>query len=289
MKFIHTVAWLILAATAPTLSPQSVSAAATSAQESATKINVSGRQRMLTQRMAAAACFMAIKVDVDGQAEVLQDARDLYGRSLDGLKNGNAKLGLLPESDSTVLKELSLGDALWQDFSGNVDVALTGDPAAAIVQMELSTPILEQSDRIVKAFVDSRGSTADLTAKMAQTIDLAGRQRMLSQRIAKSACAMQGAKFPRTAAAELTVAKREFGEALAALEAGSATVVAPPSTAIADQLEIVRGLWTDLDAPLQEILDGTLLSVDEMSAVAAQTTKLLQEMNKVVGMYEASS
>ncbi|MEM9344358.1 MAG: type IV pili methyl-accepting chemotaxis transducer N-terminal domain-containing protein [Pseudomonadota bacterium] len=289
MRLTHYVTSIALAAAMPLMTPHPSAAAITAEQDGAAKINISGRQRMLTQRMAAAACFIAIGVQPDEQTGVLTQARDLYANSLAGLASGNADMGMLLETDEQVLAEIKRVGSLWKDFSLQVEISLNGDPSAALVLMELSVPILQQSDRVVKALVASRGASGGLSPEMARTIDLAGRQRMLSQRIAKSACAMQGAMFPELAAEELTVAKQEFDAALIALEAGTDGVVAPPTPEIAAQLEIVRTHWGVVQGPLDEILGGALLSADEMAAIADKTSELLREMNKAVGMYEASS
>ena len=134
--------------------------------------------------MAAAACFTSIGVQADQQREILQSAHQLYEESLHGLTHGSAKFGILPEEDENVLRELRAVRALWEEFSHNIEITMSGDPAAALVLMELSVPILKQSDAVVKALVASRGTSGDLSPKLAQPIDLDGRQRMLSQKAA---------------------------------------------------------------------------------------------------------
>lgn len=275
---------LALAVAGATIMPTTASAAITQEQDGAAKINLSGRQRMLTQRIAASACFATLGVQLEDQMAVLVDASTLYASTLDGLQFGNEEMGMLPEQDSNVLAEIQATRDIWADFSKHIEMTSSEDMNSTLVLMELSVPILIQSDKVVKALVASRGKS-DASAKLGQTIDLAGRQRMLSQRMAKAACAAVGGMFPSSSIAELAQAKAEFEQALVQLEGGSDSVLAPPSAAIEAQLAVVREIWTEVSGLLQSVTDGNLLNQDELSVIAARSTDLLVEMNKAVGMY----
>ena len=98
-------------------------------------------------------------------------------------------------------------------------------------------------------------------------INVAGRQRMLTQRMAK--------------------AMGEFEEALAGLREGSAAMglVAPPNDTVIDQLRIVSEIWAKLEPGLNRMARGPAAKPGDFAQVAALNDPLLVEMNKAVGAY----
>ena len=86
-------------------------------------INVAGRQRMLSQKIAKAAQTLArfSSGNVAVNAE-LADALALFVRAHEGLQNGDAELGLLGENSPQII---SLFDQLEADYEGIVAAATT--------------------------------------------------------------------------------------------------------------------------------------------------------------------
>ena len=70
------------------------------------RINVSGRQRMLSQRIAKAACLAARDPANAQQLQEMADARALFAASMKALTRGSAEIGLAPEQQvAPVLEE----------------------------------------------------------------------------------------------------------------------------------------------------------------------------------------
>ena len=70
------------------------------------RINIAGRQRMLTQRMAKAVCYVHEGHEVDMHLEMLEGDYHLFSDTLDILLNGGGEHNLAPETDRRTVEEL---------------------------------------------------------------------------------------------------------------------------------------------------------------------------------------
>jgi two-component system nitrate/nitrite sensor histidine kinase NarX len=147
---------------------------------------------------------------------------------------------------------------------------------------------------VTATFVTVRAQAAD-----ACVINLAGRQRMLTQEMTKAVLGIARGPAPEYQA-ELRQAAYLFDRTLTALlDGGSApygdeTVTLPPTTdtAIRAQLEVVVGLW---DRFWREV--ETVQTAEPESATFAQAVReieslslvILQEMDQAVRLYEAAA
>lgn len=135
-------------------------------------------------------------------------------------------------------------------------------------------------------------------------INLAGRQRMLSQKMTKEMLVFRETTDPAQHGKignQLDQTIQVFDQSLGALldggEAPLSTNLAtttfatcPPATGdIRDQLLIVNDRWTEFSAQLKTILaeDGNI--VEAAATVIATNTELLKEMNTAVGMMQTAS
>jgi hypothetical protein len=69
-------------------------------REAQRRLNISGRQRMLSQRIAKAAC-LTMRLPSNGElAKEMQEARALFMSSMKALRGGSAEIGLTAENDA---------------------------------------------------------------------------------------------------------------------------------------------------------------------------------------------
>lgn len=128
----------------------------------------------------------------------------------------------------------------------------------------------------------------DLPLGQTITVDVAGRQRMLTQRAVKEVCMMRVADDPQAYAARIAETVQLFDLSLNALMVGfdQAGVIPAPTEAIASRLQDVRDLWVPVKALMDRAAAGEVLSDTDMALLASETEPLLRTMNEAVGLYE---
>lgn len=255
------------------------------------KINLSGRQRMLSQRMAKAACFASIDVQTNAHLQQVSDAHALFDRTLRGLRGGDEEQGMNPEKAPRILEELAGVEELWITYGASVARAAASAEAAqaALPQIsELNLPVLRQMNKTVGEFERHYGGTGDIHPVLALALNISGRQRMLSQKASKEFClilAGRNVAANREALAE-TVAL--FETSLNGLKDGNEEMGLPPAPTdeIYAQLQTVSDLWSPLKTIFDATIAGTTPDAGAIAQVARDNNPLLKEMNQAVWMYD---
>lgn len=253
------------------------------------KINIAGRQRMLSQRMAMAAFTARAEVAPDDHLDILTAAYSAFDAAQRGLREGSSDLGLPRESDPETLAALDAVDALWARYG-----AAIGQIAAAggVEKQEMGTlaalnlEVLARADDVVKTLVRIYGGGGADRAT-ANAIDMAGRQRMLSQKMVKEV-ALIALKYQRAenrSALGETVAL--FDTSLYALLNGDPIrgVPAPPPD-VAGKFRDVEAIWSDTKPIFDDIVTEGAADIYDLQAIAENRDPLLDTSNDAVFLYE---
>ncbi len=293
MRRIHAILALPLAlcVIAPPASAQGIDLGQLNAivqqatNELARQINLSGRQRMLTQKMSKEALLFALKVDpARSRLKMLQTAL-LFDRTLKGLMHGDPKQNLAATKDPAILKQLEKVEKLWKELLPviiRLGKAKEADRASIETIARLNLPLLREMNRAVKMY--EKASGAD-TAELAVVINLSGRQRMLTQKMAKEYLLAAYGLAPEKNRAEMRRTMALFDRTLKGLLDGDPEQELPGTKDpnIRAQLEKVMALW----ARYRPMLETPPEKAD-LKALQAMSEKILAEMNRAVKMYEES-
>ncbi|MEL7012261.1 MAG: type IV pili methyl-accepting chemotaxis transducer N-terminal domain-containing protein [Pseudomonadota bacterium] len=261
------------------------------AEDGKRKINLSGRQRMLSQRMAKAACFASIDVQTDTHLQQVSDAHALFDRTLHGLRDGDTEQGMNPEKAPRILEELAGVEELWITYGASVASAANSAEAAqaALPQIaELNLPVLRQMNKTVGEFERHYGGAGDIHPVLALALNISGRQRMLSQKASKEFCLILAGRDVASNREALAETVALFETSLNGLKDGNEEMGLPPAPTdeIYAQLQRVSDLW----GPLKTIFDATVAgatpNAGDIEQVARDNNPLLKEMNEAVWMYD---
>lgn len=292
MKFSNSLNAL-LAAAMLTILPATSSHAVevTSAEDGKRKINLSGRQRMLSQRMAKAVCFAAQGVQIEKHLKMIENAHALFDTTLIGLREGDAEQGLNPEKTPRILSELDDVEGLWTQYGVAVAAAAKGKEAAQAALDEvasLNLPTLIQMNKAVGEFERHYGSSGDIHPALALALNISGRQRMLSQKASKEFCLIAAGKDVEENRTALAKTVALFESSLLGLMDGNEDLGLPeaPTDEIYEQLEFVMELWVPLKSVFAAVANGSDPSDAELKLVATGNNPLLVEMNRAVWMYD---
>ncbi len=220
-------------------------------------VNLAGRQRMLSQRMAKDYFYAGKKINKSNALRQLKQSladfrktQELLNKSIkdDEIKNLIAFVNMSLDEFVSISKE-----------PYNVD--------NGTIILDLSESMLEGSDYIVQALTKGKPSN--------EIIDIAGKQRMLSQRIGKYYIAYQAGIKDDNTITQMKETVKEFDTILGKL-------IANKSNTPEIQLELakVNKMWKIVYKFYLNIEKGGLPII-----VFSTTDDITSKMNKIVGMY----
>ena len=224
-------------------------------------INKAGRQRMLSQRMGKA--WLGIGQDIHKEAakKVLESSMALFDRQLVELK-AFAPAG---EIKNTYVQL----EAEWSTYK---DILVGYSPA-----LESARQMLNQSDKVLALAHKGTGLLELQSGKpVGKLVNIAGRERMLSQRMAKLYFAKSWNVDVANSQNDLAKARDEFVSALEVLRNASEA-----TTEIKQELKLADAQWIFFDNALKSNVLGTKSGSD----VFVTSENLLLVMDRVTGMY----
>ncbi|CAA6804109.1 MAG: Nitric oxide -responding transcriptional regulator Dnr (Crp/Fnr family) [uncultured Sulfurovum sp.] len=247
-------------------------------------INLSGKQRMLTQYMSKLVLQIELNVQKKESMEKLEELASLYDTTLKAFKNGDSKMGIPKASNKDVLIQITKVENLWKDFYVHIQtISKNKDNGESFKYiMSNNEKLLALSNELVKAYELSNTSENYLEVSRLSVVNVAGRQRMLTQKMTKEKLLiLRGDKRVRE---KLLKTVKLFDDSLNALIQGdeSQKITKATNKKITKQLQVVLKMWNTLE-PLY-IKEKT--SAKEMAIILSKNTKLLKEMNSMVQLSE---
>jgi AmiR/NasT family two-component response regulator len=241
-----------------------VSRAVIEAAEAADAVNRAGQLRMLSQRMVKSLALVQLGVERGAAEAQLQESIERAQVNVERLDTLALDGAMLSLRQGTAAAWQGLQAAI-RDGSGVVDLAAVDGRAAQL---------LDQAEHLTDALQQLSGR------RSLQVVNLAGRQRMLSQRVAKQSllagCLSGPAGDAAAAAAMASVA--EFDAALSQLERSPLA-----GDEIRATLAVARGQW-------QRLLEGVrgASAREGRVTLARESEALLQSFERLTSLYEHS-
>ncbi|MBK6323117.1 type IV pili methyl-accepting chemotaxis transducer N-terminal domain-containing protein [Candidatus Aalborgicola defluviihabitans] len=225
-------------------------------------VNVAGRQRMLAQRMTKAYLMLGQGIDPDGARAILQESVRLFETQLAALKAF--------QPNAAQAKPLADLDAVW----ARCKPLLTAQPTklGADVLYDLSEELQQVAHHVTLVYRDVDSQPQD------QLVNLAGRQRMLTQRMMKFYLYETWEINTAPADMELHLARAHFTAVLMQMETSPLT--APK---IKTQVAELRRVWEPYQTALFASRDAAKMRRNAPLA-AGLSERVLESTEKLVAM-----
>ncbi|MGB5685633.1 MAG: type IV pili methyl-accepting chemotaxis transducer N-terminal domain-containing protein [Candidatus Electrothrix sp.] len=224
-------------------------------------VDISGRQRMLSQRIAKAYLYHGLGVSKKNTRIQLQTSITMF-------ESGHAKLKKV--EDSEVQDMLFFIESIFAEYKGLVTKPYSKENAGLV--LELSERLLETSHQVVLLLEEASGQHID------KIINVSGRQRMLSQRVSKYYIAYQAGFQDEETLSKLKTAVSEFESALDQLRSEKRN-----TKKINMLLNKMKKRWEQIKPYFLQVKKGGLAlmvlnNTDETTSLAHQVTGLYVEI-----------
>lgn len=257
------------------------------------RIDVAGQQRMLSQRIARAACFISIDVDVATHRQILSDSVAQFQTSLVHLTDGGGAFDLPPETDRRAKLRLRKMSMAWKSFGALLPPLLSDAPLpdGHIERLsELSNDLLTESNNLVSALEKRARDAGDsIDPQIAKLVNVSGRQRMLIQKVGKEACLLQSRRAQSADArdtSDLLTAMGLFEASAFGLSFGSTLleIPVPPTLDLETDGFLNWQVWVLLSSTLS-VVDETALTSQELSELALELEIFMKDLDKTTERY----
>lgn len=253
------------------------------------RIDLAGSQRMLSQRIARNACFVAAGLEAQPLIDTMQSDIATFDARVVSVLDGDTERGVDPER-SPIIRQDYEGRILpsWTGMRLNTQ-ALGARGNAGVTDIELISEAAEQIladlETTILNFEEKYARGRTMSAEASRTTNVYAAQRMLAQRIAGQYCLVGIGLGTSDVRENLRTSFERFDRANADMKAGNfdARIMAPSAelagtlACVRAEIEEIRPLITAAPAtpPNRQDMQAMLEASDRMMALSQAAVSAL--------------
>lgn len=257
------------------------------------KINLSGRQRMLIQRAGKLICLAHLTPQPQPLLAAAEETLALHQRTEVGLRKGDQELGLEPETNAIVLQALSQAARVFAPYGKVIRNAIN----SRVVGPELLGKISGLNDLALREMdaavnlIETVYRVKERSEQLAMLINIAGRQRMFTQRMVLQLCLYHNTQ-DSVNYSEFFRTMNRFSISLNILQRVTPTAVSNKmQEALILNLSRVQNNWDTLRPVMSRAVRSYFGSTPDRSFEALidvdrQAEDLITKMNEIVLLFE---
>ncbi|TCK17145.1 twitching motility protein PilJ [Thiogranum longum] len=250
-------------------------------------IGYTSEQQVLSQQIAKYA--LEASSGVDSAFDQLVQYRDRFEQILGYEENGNVVTGLPPSSEA-IKDDLEAMKASWSKFRESIDFVVDGKESVAVVSEaskvinEIMPKLQAYDEEIVDILMNSKASR--------ETINIATRQLMLSQRIANNINHALSGEGVETAIERFSEDVEAYGTVLDGMVRGNDTMKMVKNEDVQTKLFETSMLFTIVSDYVEELLDMSedLLEIQKSArSIASQSDELFAGALRLQNAYSLAA
>ncbi len=256
------------------------------------RIDLSGKLRMLSQRIPAAACHMAAGIEPESSIKILNASVAEFEKILAALEFGDADLNIgSAEERRLTIAKIHEAREIWMPFKAAAVAVAEGENSDGNLDVVLSQNLnlLSTAQSLVSEMIEQYSNSPSTTQAYLFLVDIAGRQRMLTQKMSKESCMLVSGDD--AAAKDLQGTIQMFEVSLEALRFGMPElgIRKPPTPAIYEGLGDVLSEWKTVKPSLETVLSDPTLNEVAAAEKFNALNATMATMNAVVELYVEAS
>jgi hypothetical protein len=268
----------------------------------ANDINLAGKQRMLTQKIAKDLLFYQSGLSANSALKSLKASIKLFDRTIIGLEKGDKELGINGTNLPKILKQLEITKISWEGCKPLVDKAIKDIQDQTLTSktidcldktkdemnkaVGLYTKSLNRQKQVMKlnALIGSFLSKKDNAKHL---VNLAGKQRMLTQRVAKLTIECRLHLLPKSCN-NLEKIIALYDKTLNGFLNGDKDLNLEPvkSQRAIEQIKKLQKIWAPFKEAALKVNKSNGADDKAVAYILANNIKMLKESNELVTILE---
>ncbi len=254
------------------------------------RVSLGGKIRLATQEIVALSCEVVHGSSPAAQAK-LQAATANFTRMLGGLRDGDLALGIRePENNGRILSIIKRVEDNWQPIDNAIIAIRNGGDKNDALDRILATDkiLLDQTESLLAALSGIYSNRDSFPFGATMAVNIAVRQDMLLQQIAKHECLLRS-DDPKFTSSKEELAERIalFNTSMAALQTGApdSGLMAPPTDQVKSALQTAETQWKTVQPLLSAQLNDVGTTGEVPFYEQAETQQLRKALNNSEVLY----